>query len=262
MSTPWAALYATGRSSSGSSSSPLTGVYQTALSNFVAMKTQIVRKPYSNMGGRTNRIVEAQILSPQLYAIDHQGPSPHIEIHDTGSFIMIQMTGSSAWIADATKRIQAAGWKKNRNIQIKETVELKPHLTRANYMGPPHPANIGAMHNYVGSTPSPDDRPVMIGTHGPASVRKSWMNMDVPASREGAVSYSARHYGIPVPNMARSSGKHRASRIGRTGFSIPYTEQLAYEKGAHDALAAAVENMATSVSNAAGGRRKTRKTRL
>jgi hypothetical protein len=218
------------------------------------------------MSEREGRIVDAQLLGQQLYAIPPRGAPPHIEVHDTGRFIMIQMTGSDEWTSDATSRARAAGWKKNRDIQINETLEIKPHLTRANYMGPPHPANIGAMHNYVGRTPSPDDRPVMIGTHGPASVRKSWMNMDIPASREGAVTYSARQYGISVPNMARSSGKHRASRIGRTGFSIPYTEQLAYEKGAHDALeaaAAAVENMATSVSNAAGGgrTRKTRKTR-
>jgi hypothetical protein len=240
----------------------MSGVYAAALANFVAMKTQMVRKPYNTMIEREDLETEAQILAQQIYNFPSRGAPPHMELHDTGRFIMIQMTGSAAWISDATKRVQAAGWKKNRDIQIKNTVEIKPYLTRANYMGSPNPENIGAMHNYVGSTPSPDDRPVTIGEHGPVSVRKSWMNMGVAPSREGAVSYSARHYGISVPNMARSSGKQRASR---DGLRIPYTEQLAYEKGARDALEAAaltVENMATSVSNAAGGgRRKTRKVR-
>ncbi len=221
------------------------------------MKTQMMRKPYATLAEREDLIVEAEILGQQLFGYPARGALPHVELHDTGRFIIIQLTGSPAWTSDATRRVQAAGWKKNRDIQINETVEIKPHLARANYMGPPHPANIGAMHNYVGSTPSPDDRPVVMGTHGPASVRKSWMNMGVAPSREGAVSYSARHYGISVPNMARTSGRQRASR---NGYRVPYTEQLAYEKGAQDALiaaAAAVENMAT----AGGGRRKTRKVR-
>ena len=271
MATPWSILH---ESSSSPRSSPISGVYKAALANFVAMKTQMMRKPYETLAERDDLIVEAEILASQLIAFPARGAPPSMTLHVTDRFIIIQLTGSPAWTYDATRRVQAAGWKKHRDIQIKDTVEIKPYFRRANYMGPPHPAETGAFYNYVGSTPSPDDRPVIVGEHGPDSMQYTWMNLGTEARSKGGVTAAAQEQQRPLAYMAQMSSHRRSvkNEAKRGRVPIAYTEQRAYQRGmqdAFDAAAAYMENAATSasVSNAVnpdgwrGGRRKTRKAR-
>ena len=269
MTTPWTALQ---ESSSSPRSSPISGLYKAALSNFVAMKTQMMRKPYETLAERDDLIVEAEILASQLITFPARGAPPNMTLHITDRFIIIQLTGSPAWTSDATRRVQAAGWKKHRDIQIKDTVEIKPHFRRANYMGPPHPEEVGAFFDYVGSTPSPDDRPVVIAEHGPDSMQYTWTNLGTEPRVMGGVTAAAQEQQRPLVNMARMSSHRRSAKneAKRGRVPIAYTEQRAYQRGMQDALdaaAAQMQGMAVSWSNAAGsggmggGRRKTRKAR-
>jgi hypothetical protein len=263
MSSPLEGHFASARGSPVHSS-PLPGVYMSARSDNVPMKTHMMVKPYTSAVERDTITYEAQNLSQALYTIPSYGIPPYIQLHDTGATIMIQLTGSKEWVTGATAISRMSGWRM-KGIRINDTVEVKPYLTRANYMS---------------EAPLPlDDRPLEYAPHGPHSVRPSWMNLGIPAQREGGVSYTARYHNTPLKNIAKTLSERRARATGRHSPYVAYTPLMgavqgmhnlkdaagiAYEEGERDGFAVAartIGRLASPVSNAAGGRRKTRKNR-
>jgi hypothetical protein len=251
--TPMEALAA----ASSSSSSP---VYRARLENFVAMETRILRKPYRNAAEQVDVIQDA-IQTAQTMMTIPSTTQPSAKYHIVHGFILLELTGTPAWIRDAMVFAKSRYWKTDKSISISKTVAIKPYLQKWDYDVEEPNLNRG----------SPEVHP-----HGPDSLRPSWMNLQTAESIKGPVSeYAKKHYRAEHPDVAisraarNSSTRRKLVYHGRSAFHKGLENQgeaaaiyaEAYKAGLIEGAAAVSRSNAAGGSGMGGGKRKTRKHR-
>jgi hypothetical protein len=254
--TPMEALAA---ASSSSSSSP--PIFHASLANFVSMETVFVRKPFRNRAEQEEVIQDAIETGQDMLKIPASAP-PTVKYHISYGFILLELTGTPAWIKAALALAKSRYWKKEKSIRISKTVKIKPYLKKGDYDEEEPNLNRGSPKVYL---------------HGPDSLRPSWMNLPSVEPVKGKVSEHARmNYGAEHPDDALTF----AARNSSTRRDRIYHEEAAFNKGMeYQREAAAIYAEAYKAglikgaaaarrSNAAGGsgmgggnRRKTRKHR-